>query len=578
MKRLIYHLPRNVLLAVLAGFILSGCVQQPPAPTSVPTQPAAAPTKAPVIPPTAPAVPTKAPAIPPTAPAAQVATPAPQPTATQAKVQPKRGGTLIISLGTDIPIFDSAKATGIPNLGIILLVSETLTRIAPEGGAVLPNLAESWKQSEDGSYWTLNLRKGVKFHDGTPFNAEAVKFNVERLFDPATKAAAAGAFSMIKKVEVVDEYTVKMITGDPFAPLMATLAYAPMGINSPTQVKKLGNDNYYTAPMGTGPFKFVYHKKGEEARLEANKDYWGGAPYLDAVVMKPIPETAARVMALESGQVHAIYHVPPRDAERLKTDKRFEVLTPNQQRAILVGFNVTKKPLDDPKVRQALNYAVDKKAINDRIFLGIPKIADSPVPQTVWGYVKTKDYTYDPEKAKQLLKDAGYPNGFEVTLHASPGRYLMDAEVIEAVQSYLQKVNVKVNIITLEWAAYQTAQRKKVEESQIQMFFIGWGVPTLDADIIIKNYLKEGWGELGLNTMYYTNPEVEKLVLAQRTAKDDKSRLDALKKAQEIIMEDAPQIFLYTEPQIHAKSTKVQNLIISVTEMVDQMHLTWLSD
>jgi ABC-type transport system substrate-binding protein len=344
------------------------------------------------------------------------------------------------------------------------------------------------------------------------------------------------------------------------------------------RAKKLGNDNYYTAPMGTGPFKFVHHKKGQEARLEANKDYWGGAPYLDAVVMKPIPETAARVMALESGQVHAIYHVPPRDAERLKPDKRFEILTPNQQRAILAGFNVTKKPLDNPKVRQALNYAVDKKAINDRIFMGIAKIADSPVPPTVWGYFKTKDYTYDVEKAKQLLKEAGYPDGFEVTLHASPGRYLMDAEVIEAIQSYLQKVGVKVNIIKLEWAAFQTAQRKKVEESQIQMYFIGWGVPTLDADIIIKNYLKEGWGDLGLNTSYYSNPEVEKLVLAQRTAKDDKARLDALKKAQEIIMEDAPQIFLYTEPQIHAKSTKVQNLIISVTEMVDQMHLTWLSD
>ncbi|MDH4208035.1 MAG: ABC transporter substrate-binding protein, partial [Anaerolineae bacterium] len=211
---------------------------------------------------------------------APAATPAPQPTPTEAAAPPgatpttevvatptpeaptpKQGGTLVISLGTDVPIFDSLYSSGIPNLGIIQMVSEGLTRIDPLGKdpKVLPVLAESWEQSADGLTWTFKLREGVLFHDGTPFNAEAVRFNImDRMRNPEAKALAASAFNMIKAVEVVDEYTVNIITEEPFAGLPAQLAYSPMSINSPTQVQKLGNEDYHTAPMGTGPFKFVH--------------------------------------------------------------------------------------------------------------------------------------------------------------------------------------------------------------------------------------------------------------------------------------------------------------------------------
>ncbi|MDR7434815.1 MAG: ABC transporter substrate-binding protein [Armatimonadota bacterium] len=488
---------------------------------------------------------------------------------------PKRGGTLVISLGTDIPIFDCNLATGIPNLGIILLVTETLTRIDPKGGGVLPHLAESWSVGADGKTWTFKLRRGVKFHDGTPFNAEAVKFNVERLLDPATRGPARPAFTMIEKVVPIDEYTVNIITAGRFSPLPAQLAYAPLCMNSPTQVRKLG-DKYYTAPMGTGPFKFVHHIKGREVRLESNKEYWGGSPYLDAVIMRPIPETAARVMALEAGEVDVAYHVPPRDAERLKKNPKFEVLTPPPQRKIFIGMNVLWGPFKDKRVRQALNYAVDKKAIVDKIFLGLAKITDSPVPHTGYGYFPIKVYEYNPKKAKELLAEAGYPNGFEATLHFAPGRYLMDTEVVEAVQSYLAAVGVRVKIIRMEWGAYQAVLRKGPEESPIQMFFIGWGLPTLDADLAVKDYTEESWAPKGLNNMFYARPDLTRLIVAQRYFTDPEKRLYALKKIQEIIMEDAPQIFLYTEPQIHAKKKDVKNFTISVTEMVDQLHKTWL--
>jgi len=524
---------------------------------------------------------------------APAATPAPEPTPTEAtpttqavatptpqEAVPKKGGTLVISLGTDVPIFDSLYSSGIPNLGIILLVAEGLTRINPTGAdpKVLPVLAESWEPSADGETWTFKLREGVTFHDGTPFNAEAVRFNImDRMLNPDAKALAASAFKMIESVEVVDEYTVNITTNGPFAGLPAQLAYSPMAINSPTQVQKLGNEDYHTAPMGTGPFKFVHHIKGQEVLVEANEDYWGGAPYLDAIAMRPIPETASRLMALEAGESHVIYNVPPRDAQRYKDDPSLgiEVLTPPQQRTIFIGMNNKWGPLQDVRVRQALNYAVDQQAIIDNILLGLTQPMDSPLPPACACYQSTKNYAYDPDKAKQLLAEAGYADGFEATLHYGAGRFLLDSEVVEAVQSYLADVGVDVEVIPLEWAAFQATWKKPLEESEIQLFFVGWGNPTVDPDLGTYTYVEASWPP-GLNAMFYSNPDLERLIPAQRAATDPVERCDIVEEIQEIIMEDVPQIFLYYEPQVHAKRTEANDVTISVTEQIDQMHKAWL--
>ncbi|MEW6048717.1 MAG: ABC transporter substrate-binding protein, partial [Bacillota bacterium] len=357
---------------------------------------------------------------------------------------PKYGGRLKVAMGTSIPIFDSAYASGMANLGIIDLVSETLTKINSDTGEVMPYLAESW--TAEGNVWTIKLRKGVKFTDGTPFDAAAVKFNIERMLDPATKALTRSTWTMIKSVDVVDPHTVRITTHEPFGPLMAQLSYAPMGMNSPTQVQKLGNENYHTAPVGTGPFKYVEHIKGDHTLLSRNDEYWGGKPYLDEVYVKPIPEAGARVMALESGEVDVVFNVPPRDVPRLEQNPKIRVIQPPAQRTMHVGINVTRGPLKDKRVRQALNYAVDKQAIVDNIFLGKTYVSDAPVAKNVFGYHSTRVYNYDPEKAKALLKEAGYPNGFSVTLTYSPGRFLMTEEVVQAIQNDLAKVGVKVTL------------------------------------------------------------------------------------------------------------------------------------
>ncbi|MFQ6077158.1 MAG: ABC transporter substrate-binding protein, partial [Candidatus Bathyarchaeia archaeon] len=389
------------------------------------------------------------------------------------------------------------------------MVAETLTRVNPTGEepTVLPLLATSWEVSpDDPNTWIFHLREGVKFHDGTPFNAEAVKVNIERMLNPENKAGGRSAFTMITSVEVVDEYTVAITSDSPFMDLPGNLAYSVMCINSPTQLEKLGEENYYTYPIGTGPFKFVEHKKGEEVRLEANEEYWGGRPFLDEFVMKPIPETPSRIMALEAGEVDVAYHVPPRDAQRFKEnpDLGIEVLNPPSQRRIFVGMNNLWGPFKDVRVRQALNYAVDQQAIIDNILLGLTIPMDSPMPPSAACYSPIMQYEYNPDKAKELLAEAGYPDGFKATLRYGEGRYLLDSEVVQAVAAYLADVGVEVEVIPLEWGTYIGEIWKPPEENETQLFFIGWGLPTLTADMGVGFFTTDAWAPASLNSMFYS--------------------------------------------------------------------------
>jgi peptide/nickel transport system substrate-binding protein len=481
---------------------------------------------------------------------------------------PERGGTLVISLGTDIPVFDPQKSTGMQNLGIIRLVTETLTDFDPKTGKLIPNLAESWESNADATAWTIHLRKGVKFHDGTTFTAEAVKLTImDRLLDPKAKSPARGSFSAIKSIDIVDDYTVVFHTTG-YAPLMSLLNYAPSEIISPTQYKKLGDD-FYKQPIGTGPYKFVEHVKGDHVKLVANPDYWNGAPYLDTIIMKPIPEAGARVMALESGSSQVITNVPPADYFRLKSDPRFYAIEALSQRSMHLTFNTHWGPLKEVKVRQAINYAIDKKTIVDRIFKGTAAVMDCPgIPPAAFGYSKLATYEYDPAKAKQLLAEAGYANGFEVQLMYGAGRFLMDTEVVEAVQSYLAAVGVKVTITPLEWAAFQAMNAKPEGESKAQMTFVGFGLPTLDADQAYEGFRSDSWPPLGLEPTFYKNEKFDALHQQGRSTTDPAKRQAIYKEAGQIIFDDAPWVFLYYEPQLHLARAEVKNVLIRHDETI----------
>lgn len=474
--------------------------------------------------------------------------------------------TLTITMGMEPPTLDPQMCTGMPNLGIIRLIAETVTDAHYQTGELIPHLAERWDASPDATTWTLYLRKGVKFHDGTPFNATAVKFTIDRILDPKVGATVGGAYAMIKSVEIKDTYTV-VIKTDPHPPFMRLFWYGPSAIVSPTQVQKLGAD-FHKQLVGTGPYKLVEHVRGSHIKLVANSEYWGGKPKIDTIIVKPITEAGARLMALEAGEVDFVYHVPPADIPRLEKNPNIQIILGMPTRAMHAAMNTQWGPFKDKKVRQALNYAVDKNAINQRIFQGRAEVMDAPINNRSFGYYKAGPYPYDPAKAKQLLKEAGYPDGFEITLRYGKGRWLMGDEVVEALQSYLAAVGVKVKVEGLEWAAYRAKARLGVDKTDSQLDFGGLGGVTLDADRSLNELTKVAWPPGGLEQMFYYNARFEEVFYAARATTDEKERIAYYKEAIQIVWEDAPRIFLYFEPQIYAARKTVRGVGVRHDETI----------
>jgi len=478
--------------------------------------------------------------------------------------EPQYGGTLVIGMGTDIARWDIHNCSGMQNLGIQRLVTELLTDHDWETGELLPWLAKSWEASPDATMWTIHLEEGVRFHDTTPFNAEAVKYNLERLL---AIGLARGTFDMIESIEVVDEYTVVIHT-TPFAPFMHLLTYAPSGMVSPAQVEKLGSDNYFQHPIGTGPYIFIEHIRGDKSRLAANWDYWRGRPYIDEVIAKPITETAARIAALEAGDIHVALSVPPIDVSMLEANPDIQILRAIPARTCYVGLNNQWGPFKDVRVRQALNYAVDKDAINESLFLGEAEVSAAPITSRAFGYVPQEIYEYDSAKAKALLAEAGYPDGFEVTLTYGPGRFLMDTEVVEAVASYLKDVGIDVTIEPLEWAAYQSLREKPVEENRLQLYFLAWGCVTLDCDHCLKPFRPDQWPPKSSEPLFYSNDRVLELFWAARNTADETKRLESYEEMIEILWEEAPWIWLYVQPNTHAAWKKVHGVQVRSDETI----------
>jgi len=485
---------------------------------------------------------------------------------------PKVGGELVIAFGTDPESLDPNKITSAPAGMVLTHIAETLLTMTEEL-EVAPLLAESWEFSEDGLSLTLYLRKGVKFHDGTPFNAEAVKVNLER-FRKATYAFLL--FPRVQTIEVVDEYTVRLNLDKPFAPLVAHLTHNFVAMVSPKQIAELPEGQEIMAPVGTGPFKFDKWVRGEYVRIVRNDEYWGPKPYVDAVVFRVVPSDATRLVLLETGQVHAIMRVPPMDAPRVAATPGLEVVRVPSVRTIYIAFNYQKAPWTDVRVRQALNYAVDKEAIVKEILGGAGGVSDAPIMPLIFGYAPQKPYPYDPEKARKLLDEAGIPRGFKCTLYHPTGRYMMDAAIAEAVQAYLREVGIEAELITMEWAAYLAFLRKPVEEATFDMFMLGWGCVTLDADYgLFPLFHTSEWAPKGSNRSFYSNPVVDALLEQGRVTPDPEARKAIYAEAIRVLWEDAGWLFLHYEVQINAQSTKVKGLIHHPREYI-LAHRAWL--
>lgn len=485
------------------------------------------------------------------------------------------GGTVIYAAGADPDSLDPANAESNPSEAVNRMMYENLARF-DEKLRIVPGLATDWKVSSDGLTWTFNLRKWVKFHDGTPFNAEAVKVFIERMIGPE-KPSRAGLYTpFVNTVEVVDEFTVKVNLKAPFAFFLNNLAHSASGIISPTALKTYGKD-IARRPVGTGPFKFVEWVHGDHLTMVRNDEYWGGKPYLDKITVKTVKEDSARVMMLQSGDAHLIVRIPAEDIPRLEKDPNIKLDSTETLRVLYLGFNCAKKPFTDVRVRQAISYAIDKESIVKNIYQGRALVATGMVAPLTTGYVPMQGYPYDPEKAKKLLAEAGFPKGLKAKLWSPHGRYPKDFEMAQAIQQQLKKVGVECSLDTMEWAAYLAALRKPVETNESEIFLLGWAPSTAEARwILYPLFTTEQWIPKGNNRSFYSNKEFDDLVnkFTRATNKADMDRY--LKAAQEILAKDAPSIPILVTKETIGYTKKLHGVINSPLELTYFDHRTYL--
>jgi peptide/nickel transport system substrate-binding protein len=491
----------------------------------------------------------------------------PKPKPAEVKPKPERLPKLVIAQGTDALTMDAHHIIDSTTDTILSHMVETLLELTPKGG-IVPKLAEKWKVSADATEFTLGLKKGIKFHDGQPFNAEAVKVNFDRRLDPKAGTKFDFLVAQIASVTVIDEYTIKFKTKTPFAPLLSHLTHTANGIQSPGALRRSW-DKPLIMPMGTGPFIYKEWVPGKKLVIVRNENYWGKVPSLQEVIFRVIPDDASRVTALETGEVHVAVRIPPFDIPRLETNPRITILRTPGVRTVYAGFNCLKEPFTDKRVRQALNYAVNKEAILKHVLGGVGRVSDAPISPGIFGYAPIKTYEYNIEKAKAMLAEAGFPEGFETTLHPAVGRYYMDASIATAVAADLLKVGVKAEIKTMEWGTYLPFILSEKEVAEHNLYVLGWQTVTGDADFgLLSLFHSDEWPKKGMAASFYKNEKVDRLLELARGTINSEERKRLYKEAMTLIVDDAPWIFLFSEVQVTGVRANVRGMMVHPKEVV----------
>ena len=462
-------------------------------------------------------------------------------------VQSAPSGKVVVGMTVDANSLDFMRMnTTNPEFTLASHIFDTLVA-RDDDMQIKPSLAESWKLVNDLT-WEFTLRKGVKFHNGEPFNAAAVKFTFDRAVDPATKSAdQVVRYIDFDRVEVIDDYTVRIVTKSPAPAMLARLALFYM--LPPKYYSDNSMETVASKPVGTGAFKFVEWVKNDHITLEANPDYFAGPPSIKTLVFRPIPEVGTRLAELKSGGIDIAIAIPPDQAKSVESaTTRLESVEGG--RRIIVGFHIVKgSPIEDKRVRQAINYAVDVDTITksllggygQRRFTLVTPASTSP---------NIKPWPYDPAKAKQLLAEAGYPNGFSITLDTPTGRYIKDKEVAEAIADYLTKIGITTTVKSFDWSTYTT--QLLMPKKSDPMFLLGFSSnfdPVLDMAML--DY------QSALNPTEWNNEQFQSLLKQIYTTMDDKKRQDLIYKAQELANEEAPIIWMYFQPDLYGVNKRL---------------------
>ena len=506
---------------------------------------------------------------------------------------PKQGGTIVYAMEAEPDILDPHACGGWHTSRLVLqmydqLVEHDLTVPWQDGAPakLVPSLASGWEISPEGTEYTFTLREGIKFHDGTPFDADAVKFNLDRIFKedfeyfyPRAKAYRAADVYFLDHVEVLGSHKVKIVLKEPFNSFLLRLANLGPGMVSmisPTAIKKYGNEGMALNPVGTGPFRFVERVHGDRVVMERNPDYWGGnpkvGPFLDRIVVKPVSEAASRIAGLRSGEFDMII-VPIPDSREQLEDEGFVWDQGTVHHNWYWAYNMKDPLYQDKRVRQALNYAVDRAALcRDVLKSTAFPMENGIVPPGMLSYDPGfKAYEHNPEKARALLAEAGHPDGFTTTFVTSTdgSGQLLPVSIAERVQSDLRKVGVDMRIEASEWVSYFTKWISGGFESvgAAQMSF-GAPDPFWLEQTIGCTFHVGAVG--GLNTGYYCNEQVDEVMKAARQAPppaaDDPyapwglstEAIGLWAKANQMATEDAPLMLVLSDfnPFVYASKVK----------------------
>jgi ABC-type transport system substrate-binding protein len=545
--------------------LLTACSAQQPAPP-----PAAQPTSAPAAAATTAPAATSAPA------AAAKPTEAAKPESKPAAAAPAAtaANTLTFIWGNDTDKLDPPAMGTQEGFIATTALFDGLVRYKPNSTDIEPALAEKWDVAADGLSYVFHLRSGVKFHDGSPLTGEAVAFSFDRSINKENplfkEAQAAGGFpyiddyigNAVAKVEAAGPLAVKFTLKKKFSPLLSNLAIPPAYILSMEALKKLGikfNEN----PVGTGPFKFTEWKKDDHITVDAFDGYWGSKPKLGRIVFQPVPEASVRTLKIQRGEADVAWPFDPKDTASLKGKAETDVLEQPGLNVNMAEFNLKKPEFGNKAFRQALNYAVNKQELADKLYSGAAVAETGVLPPTSWAFDKElKGYPYDPEKAKALLKEAGY-SGQSITLNTYTvprGYNPQGSKLAEAVQQYFEAVGVKSEIVTTEWTEYRKIRRA----GELNVAFGGWQADTGDPENFLGVFFHSS-NMGGVNTSFYNVPEVDKLLNQANEETDVAKRKALFNQAERQIVDDAPWLFISHMKQQVAIRKRVKDFQLQPT-------------
>ncbi|HEX5287212.1 MAG TPA: ABC transporter substrate-binding protein [Polaromonas sp.] len=441
-------------------------------------------------------------------------------------------------------------------------IYDNIVKFERGGTKVVPGLADHWTISKDGTEYTFFLRKGVKWHSNKnfkptrDFNAEDFLFTIERQWketDPYFKVTSSnhayfgdmGMPKLLKTVEKVDDYTVKIVLNQPEAPFLSNLAMQWAGIQSKeyaiAMLKAGTPEKIDQEPLGTGPFMLVQYQKDALIRYKAFPQYWAGKAKIDDLIFSITPDASVRWAKLQKGECHVMPYPNPADLDAIRKDANVQLLEQPGLNIGYLAYNTTKKPFDDVRVRKAINMAIDKKAIISAVYLSTGVPATNPIPPTQWSYNKSiKDDPFDPAAAKKALAAAGYPNGFTTDLWAMPVQrpYNPNAKrIAELMQADLAKIGVKAEIKSYEWGEY----RKRMQAGEHQMGMLGWTGDNGDPDNFLNTLLGCSSAKTnGSNVAKFCYQPFEDLVQKAKVVSSVAERTKLYEKAQVIFKEQAP--------------------------------------